>query len=68
MSSIITVDNLATAIKLINQAYPVVMAAIEYLQKAGITDEDIAKLKAQDMAAADNQQEAIEKRKEREEV
>lgn len=45
---------------------PTVMAAIEYFKKENITDEDIAALKAQDQAAADNQQAAIDAAKERE--
>lgn len=42
---------------------PTVAATIEYLRKNNITDEDIVALKAQDKAAADNQQSAIDQAK-----
>jgi hypothetical protein len=45
---------------------PTVVAGIEYFKKESITDEDIAAMKAQDQAAADNQQRAIDKAKARE--
>jgi hypothetical protein len=45
---------------------PTIEAAVAYLRKAGITDEDIAALKAQDRAASDNQQAAIDSRAARE--
>ena len=45
---------------------PTVEDAVAYLRKAGITDEDIAALKAQDRAASDNQQAAIDSRAARE--
>ena len=45
---------------------PAIEAAVAYLRKAGITDEDIAALKAQDRAASDNQQAAIDSRAARE--
>ncbi|NTU49321.1 MAG: hypothetical protein HGA87_00230 [Desulfobulbaceae bacterium] len=45
---------------------PTVLAGIEYFKKENITDEDVAAMKAQDQAAADNQQRAIDKAKARE--
>ena len=45
----------------VDKIAPTAMAAIEYLKKNKITDEDIANLKAQDKAAADDQQEAIDR-------
>jgi hypothetical protein len=67
------INDLASAVAAIELAIstfeklaPTVLAGIEYFKKENITDEDIAAMKAQDQAAADNQQAAIENRKERE--
>lgn len=49
------------AISTFEKIAPTAMAAIEYLKKNKITDEDIANLKAQDKAAANNQQAAIDR-------
>lgn len=60
MSNVIKVDNLAVAIKLINEAWPVLEAGFNYIKSNNITDADIAALNAQDAAAAKDQQAAID--------
>jgi hypothetical protein len=66
------INDLASAVAAIELAIstfekltPTVLAGIEYFKKENITDEDVAAMKAQDQAAADNQQRAIDKAKAR---
>ena len=63
---VLTIDNAITAINVIIKLWPEFQAAVGYLTSAGITEADIDSLKAQDKAAADQQQAAIDAAKERE--